>query len=75
MYTVVILGMALAALMRVSSAAGLPYWLPLFGALCFVASDTLLAFQRFRGPIRSGRTLVALTYVAAQTLIVLGHVV
>lgn len=75
LYTVVILAMALAALLRVSSATGLPFWLPLFGALCFVASDTLLAFQRFRRPIRSGRTLVALTYVAAQTLIVLGYVV
>lgn len=75
LYTVVILAMALAALLRVSSATGLSFWLPLFGALCFVASDTLLAFQRFRRPIRSGRTLVALTYVAAQTLIVLGYVV
>jgi uncharacterized membrane protein YhhN len=73
LYTVVILGMALAALLRVSAAAGLPFWLPLFGALCFIASDTLLAWQRFRGPILSGRTLVALTYIAAQTLIVLGY--
>lgn len=73
LYTAVILGMALAALLRVSWAAGLPFWLPLFGALCFIASDTLLAWRRFRGPIRSGRTLVALTYIAAQTLIVLGY--
>jgi uncharacterized membrane protein YhhN len=75
LYTVVILGMALGALLRISSVTGLPFWLPLVGALCFVASDTLLAFQRFRGTIRSGRTLVALTYVTAQTLIVLGYVV
>jgi len=73
LYTAVILGMALAALLRVSLISGLPFWLPLCGALCFIASDTLLAWRRFRGPIRSGRTLVALTYIAAQTLIVIGY--
>ncbi len=73
LYTVVILSMALAALLRVSWASGLPFWLPLVGALCFVASDTLLAYQQFRGPITSGRTLVAVTYVGAQTLIVHGY--
>jgi uncharacterized membrane protein YhhN len=73
LYTVVILSMALAALLRVSSTSGLPFWLPLLGALSFIVSDTLLAYQQFRGPITSGRTLVAATYVGAQTLIVLGY--
>jgi uncharacterized membrane protein YhhN len=73
LYTAVILSMALAALLRASSASGLPFWLPLLGALCFVASDTLLAYRQFRGPITCGRSLVALTYVGAQTLIVLGY--
>jgi uncharacterized membrane protein YhhN len=73
LYTAVILSMALAALLRVSSVSGLPFWLPLLGALCFIASDALLAYQQFRGPVTSGRTLVAVTYVGAQTLIVLGY--
>jgi uncharacterized membrane protein YhhN len=73
LYTVVILSMALAAVLRVSSTSGLPFWLPLLGALSFIVSDTLLAYQQFRGPITSGRTLVAATYVGAQTLIVLGY--
>jgi uncharacterized membrane protein YhhN len=73
LYTVVILSMALAAVLRVSAISGLPFWLPMLGALCFIASDTLLAYQQFKGPITSGRTLVAITYVGAQTLIVLGY--
>lgn len=73
LYTVVILSMALAALLRVHSVSCLPFWLPLLGALSSIATDTLLAYQQFRRPITSGRTLVAVTYVGAQTLIVLGY--
>jgi len=73
LYTGAILAMALAAVLRISVVGGLPFWLPLLGALSFMASDSLLAYQQFRGPLRCGRTLVATTYVSAQTLIVLGY--
>lgn len=73
LYMAVILSMALAALLRVSTASGLPFWLPLLGALLFIVSDALLAYQQFRGPITNGRTLVAVTYLGAQALIVLGY--
>jgi uncharacterized membrane protein YhhN len=39
------------------------------GAACFVASDAMLALDRFRAPFRSARGLVTGTYVAAQWLI------
>jgi uncharacterized membrane protein YhhN len=73
-YTVVILAMGLAALLRYGVVRGLPFWLPLAGALCFLGSDTLLALQHFRGSIRGGSALVAVSYVCAQTLIVTGFV-
>lgn len=72
-YTGAILAMTLAAVLRISIVGGLPFWLPLLGAFSFIASDSLLAYQQFRGPLRYGRTLVAATYVGAQTLIVLGY--
>ena len=62
-----------AALLRRFAVSGGGFWLPLFGALSFLVSDTLLAYQRFRGPLPAGAMLVALTYVGAQLLIVLGY--
>jgi uncharacterized membrane protein YhhN len=41
------------------------------GALLFVASDTLLAFDRFRGRFAGARALVLTTYYGAQVLIAL----
>jgi len=43
--------------------------LALLGAACFVASDAMLALDRFRAPFRSARALVMATYVTAQWLI------
>lgn len=40
------------------------------GAVCFLASDTLLATDRFVRPIRQGALLVHLTYHVAQVLLV-----
>lgn len=41
----------------------------LLGALTFVASDTVLAFNKFYSPIADAKTIVMLTYYAGQTLI------
>jgi uncharacterized membrane protein YhhN len=73
LYTAVILSMAFAAVLRAFSVSGLSFWLPVVGAVCFLVSDTLLAYQRFRGPLPAGNTLVALSYLGAQLLIVLGY--
>jgi len=42
------------------------------GALLFYISDTVLAHNRFAGPIRGGRVMVIVTYHLAQTAIVSG---
>jgi uncharacterized membrane protein YhhN len=39
------------------------------GAVCFIVSDTALAFGRFTGPLPGGEALVMVTYVAAQWLL------
>jgi uncharacterized membrane protein YhhN len=39
------------------------------GAALFMASDALLALDRFRAPIRGAQALIMTTYVAAQWLI------
>lgn len=39
------------------------------GASLFMVSDAILAFDRFRRPIRSAQTLIMSSYVAAQALI------
>lgn len=42
------------------------------GALLFYFSDTLLAINRFCGPVRGGRVMVIVSYHLAQTAIVTG---
>ncbi len=44
------------------------------GAVCFLASDTLLATDRFVRPIRQGTLLVHITYHVAQVLLVVSLV-
>jgi uncharacterized membrane protein YhhN len=41
------------------------------GAALFMASDAILALNRFRRPFRSAQTLIMTSYVAAQALIAL----
>jgi len=43
-----------------------------FGALCFVASDTMLALSLFGHPFTGSHILVWITYYAAQALITAG---
>jgi len=41
----------------------------LLGSLSFVASDTILAFNKFHSPIENAKRLVMVTYYAGQVLI------
>ena len=41
------------------------------GATLFMASDAVLALNRFRRPLRGAQAVIMLTYVAAQALIAL----
>ncbi len=46
------------------------YGLLTFGAASFVASDSILAFQKFIGPLNGGNIAVMSTYLAAQAFLV-----
>lgn len=67
---VVVLGMM--AAQAVSQAVVLDAraaWIAAFGGLLFVFSDSVLAYNRFRRPVRRARLIVLSSYWAAQTMI------
>lgn len=66
-YISVILTMDIMATLR----GGPAYWTLIAGALTFTVSDTILALDRFRKPIKNGRFYVMTTYYAGQALICL----
>ena len=70
-YTSAILLMAWQAANRWLEVGGQPAMLALIGAYLFLASDTALAFERFRGTWRSAPFWVLSLYFAAQWLIAL----
>lgn len=47
-------------------------WYILLGAIIFVSSDSILAFDKFYAPIIQGSFLIMVTYLLAQYLIVRG---
>ena len=73
-YTVVISLMLLSALLTLVR----PEWNPMpallvsAGALLFYISDTLLAWNKFVAPLKTGHLVVMVTYHLGQILIVLG---
>ena len=70
-YVAVILLMAWQALNRWMAMGDAGSALALAGALLFVASDSALAWNRFRGEFKSAQAVVLITYFAAQWLIAL----
>lgn len=51
------------------------FWLVFVGALLFMASDSLLAWNRFRTPIAAAPVLIMVTYAAGQALLAAGALV
>ena len=74
-YAVVICIMALSARKRWKRTDNQSFWLVMVGALIFMLSDTLLAFNRFHEPLPQSDLLIMSTYIVAQALIVMGLVV
>jgi uncharacterized membrane protein YhhN len=70
-YVAAILLMAWAALSRVPATIDGSGALAAAGALLFVASDSALAWDRFRGEFKAAQAVVLTTYFAAQWLIAL----
>ena len=72
LYIVVILTMALSAFIREKQLNSISYFLVLLGAILFVASDSILALNKFYKPILYPQVSIMLTYGLAQFLITLG---
>src|SRR3974390_47005 len=66
-YALVLASMAISALL-----AELGNPLAAIGALCFVASDAMLAISKFRGPFAEQGPLIWISYYLAQLVIFLG---
>ena len=71
-YMLVILSMTTTAFLRKGKANSLSYKLVLVGALCFMASDSILALNKFYQPVPLSNISIMATYALAQFLIVLG---
>lgn len=69
-YTTVILMMALAALFRRAAGSSLV----LIGAVLFVASDSLLAVNKFSEPVLGARFWIMSTYILAQFILTTGMI-
>jgi uncharacterized membrane protein YhhN len=71
-YCIVIIAMVLCAEQVLLNAPGVPGLLVFAGALCFVASDSLLSYFTFRGMTRGANFAVMAAYIAAQAGIAAG---
>ena len=66
-YIIVIVAMACSAVLRQDGS-----WLVIIGALTFMASDTLIALDKFDRPIPQAHYYIMISYYLAQLLIVIG---
>lgn len=71
-YTLAILSMALFALNRFGRVGKRSFYLVFAGALSFVVSDLILAFNKFQGPLPLTGIWIMLSYILAQFLIAKG---
>ena len=73
-YTFVITIMAIMAALRYGKVKMSSFRLVLFGAIFFLLSDSLLAYNKFVDRMQIGNLLVMITYMLAQFLITMGTV-
>jgi uncharacterized membrane protein YhhN len=72
LYTIVIITMAIAAVMRKGRTIDKSFIMVYSGALLFIMSDSMIAINKFLNPLVQARLLIMATYIAAQLLIVKG---
>lgn len=72
LYALVLVVMVLNALLRLGKTTPPSFWMVFTGALLFMASDSLLAINKFLDPLPFGNIGVMTTYISAQYLIVKG---
>jgi uncharacterized membrane protein YhhN len=71
-YSCVIIVMVMNAIFRFGRTNSASFWMVLAGAILFMASDSILAINKFLGAIKMGGVYIMLTYITAQYLIVEG---
>jgi len=75
LYTIVILSMLAGALNRIEKVKKVSFYLVLAGAILFVISDSVIAFNKFVHQFDSSGIVIMSTYVIAQYLIVAGYII
>lgn len=73
-YTVVITLMLLIAVNRFERVSSYSFWFIALGAALFVASDSILAWNKFKSPLPYSHIQIMGTYGLAQLFIVLGAI-
>ncbi len=71
-YAAVLAAMVLNALFRFGKTSSVSFWLVFIGAVLFMASDSILAINKFLEPLPDAGIYIMLSYCAAQFLIVTG---
>lgn len=71
-YTIVISAMAIAALSRYKKTDMYSFIFVSIGAIFFIASDSLIALNKFHSTVPNASIYIMLTYIIAQYLIVTG---
>lgn len=73
MYMLIILGMGVCAINRRGSVLDESFFAVLLGALFFIASDSMLAVNKFMHPFLGASGFIMFTYILAQGLFVYGE--
>jgi len=73
LYTVIICLMAITARKRWKRTGSDSFWLIMAGALFFVLSDSILAYNRFVAQASWGTPAIMATYLTAQFLLIEGY--
>jgi uncharacterized membrane protein YhhN len=71
-YALVLVVMVLNALFRTGRTSVVSFWFVFVGAMFFMVSDSLLAFNKFLNPLPHSGLLIMSTYISAQFLIIEG---
>ncbi len=71
-YGCVITVMGISALLRFGKTFSYSFWFVFIGAVLFIISDSLIAWNMFYKPVQMAGLLIMITYIIAQYLIVSG---
>ena len=74
-YAIVILAMLTGAINRIEKVKKVSYYLVLAGAILFVSSDSVIAYNKFVHQFDLSGIVIMSTYVIAQYLIIAGYII